>query len=63
MTASAMVIEGDFVPGVATVKAKPGVDYGEFAFPSIGGSPASVGKLRSAFGGTRTHVAPAAAVE
>jgi ABC-type glycerol-3-phosphate transport system substrate-binding protein len=39
---AAMVLEGDFVPGVATVKAKPGVDYGEFPFPSIGGSPASV---------------------
>jgi alpha-glucoside transport system substrate-binding protein len=39
---AAMVLEGDFVPGVATVKAKPGVDYGEFAFPSIGGSPESV---------------------
>ena len=30
---AAMVIEGDFVPGVATVKAKPGTDYGEFAVP------------------------------
>jgi len=39
---AAMVIEGDFVPGVATVKAKPGTDYGEFAFPSINGSPNSV---------------------
>jgi alpha-glucoside transport system substrate-binding protein len=39
---AAMVLEGDFVPGVATVKAKSGVDYGEFAFPSINGSPASV---------------------
>jgi maltose-binding protein MalE len=39
---AAMVIEGDFVPGVATVKAKAGTDYGQFAFPSIGGSPASV---------------------
>ena len=39
---AAMVIEGDFVPGVATVKAKPGVDYGEFPFPSINGSPPSV---------------------
>jgi alpha-glucoside transport system substrate-binding protein len=36
------VLEGDFVPGVATVKAKPGTDYAEFPFPSIGGSPASV---------------------
>jgi ABC-type glycerol-3-phosphate transport system substrate-binding protein len=39
---AAMVIEGDFVPGVATVKAKPGTDYGEFAFPSINSSPNSV---------------------
>ncbi len=39
---AAMVLEGDFVPGVATVKAKPGTDYAEFAFPSINGSPASV---------------------
>jgi alpha-glucoside transport system substrate-binding protein len=38
----AMVFEGDFVPGVATVKARAGVDYGEFAFPSINGSPPSV---------------------
>jgi ABC-type glycerol-3-phosphate transport system substrate-binding protein len=39
---AAIVMEGDFVPGVATVKAKPGTDYAEFPFPSIGGSPASV---------------------
>ena len=39
---AAMVLEGDFVPGVATVKAKPGTDYAEFPFPSIGGSPPSV---------------------
>jgi ABC-type glycerol-3-phosphate transport system substrate-binding protein len=39
---AAMVLEGDFVPGVATVKASPGKDYAEFPFPSIGGSPASV---------------------
>jgi alpha-glucoside transport system substrate-binding protein len=39
---AAMVIEGDFVPGVATVKAKPGTDYAEFPFPSINGSPPSV---------------------
>jgi alpha-glucoside transport system substrate-binding protein len=39
---AAMVLEGDFVPGVATVKATPGKDYGEFPFPSIGGSPPSV---------------------
>jgi len=37
----AIVLEGDFVPGVATVKAKAGTDYNEFPFPSIGGSPAS----------------------
>jgi ABC-type glycerol-3-phosphate transport system substrate-binding protein len=39
---AAMVLEGDFVPGVATVKAKPGTDYGEFAFPSINGSAPAV---------------------
>jgi hypothetical protein len=39
---AAMVLEGDFVPGVATVKAKPGTDYGEFPFPSINGSAPSV---------------------
>ena len=39
---AAMVMEGDFVPGVATVKAKPGTDYGEFTFPSINGSAPSV---------------------
>jgi maltose-binding protein MalE len=39
---AAMVIEGDFVPGVATVKAAPNVDYGEFPFPSIGGSGPAV---------------------
>jgi alpha-glucoside transport system substrate-binding protein len=39
---AAMVLEGDFVPGVATVKAKPGIDYAEFPFPSINGSPQSV---------------------
>ena len=39
---AAMVIEGDFVPGVATVKASPGTGYGEFPFPSINGSPPSV---------------------
>jgi alpha-glucoside transport system substrate-binding protein len=38
----AIVFEGDFVPGVATVKARPGIDYGEFAFPSIGGSKPAV---------------------
>ena len=39
---AAMVMEGDFVPGVATVKAKPGTGYGEFPFPSINGSAPSV---------------------
>jgi alpha-glucoside transport system substrate-binding protein len=39
---AAIVIEGDFVPGVATVKAKPGTGYGEFPFPSINNSPPSV---------------------
>jgi alpha-glucoside transport system substrate-binding protein len=39
---AAMVIEGDFVPGVATVKAKPKIDYGEFPFPSIAGSGPAV---------------------
>jgi alpha-glucoside transport system substrate-binding protein len=38
----AMVLEGDFVPGVATVKARAGVDYDEFPFPSINGSKPSV---------------------
>ena len=42
---AAIVIEGDFVPGVATVKAKPGTDYDEFPFPSINGS-AAVGRDR-----------------
>jgi spermidine/putrescine-binding protein len=41
---AAMVIEGDFVPGVATVKAKPQTDYNVFTFPSVDGSqPAVVG--------------------
>jgi alpha-glucoside transport system substrate-binding protein len=39
---AAMVIEGDFVPGVATTKLKPFVDYNMFPFPSINGSPPSV---------------------
>jgi alpha-glucoside transport system substrate-binding protein len=38
----AIVFEGDFVPGVATVKARAGTNYGEFAFPSINGSAPSV---------------------
>ena len=37
---AAMVIEGDFVPGVATTKGlKPSVDYNMTPFPSINGSP------------------------
>jgi alpha-glucoside transport system substrate-binding protein len=39
---AAIVIEGDFVPGVATVKAKPKIDYGEFPFPSVNGSGPAV---------------------
>jgi len=39
---AAIVLEGDFVPGVATVKSKPGTGYAEFPFPSINNSPASV---------------------
>jgi alpha-glucoside transport system substrate-binding protein len=39
---AAIVFEGDFVPGVATVKAKAGTGYGEFAFPSIDGSGPAV---------------------
>ena len=35
---AAMVMEGDFVPGASTTKAKAITDYNEFAFPSIGGS-------------------------
>jgi len=39
---AAMVIEGDFVPGVATTKGlKPFVDYNMTPFPSINGSPPS----------------------
>jgi len=41
---AAMVLEGDFVPGVATTKAKAITDYNVFQFPSVGGSaPAVVG--------------------
>ncbi|MBD0348006.1 MAG: extracellular solute-binding protein [Thermoleophilia bacterium] len=41
---AAMIIEGDFVPGVPKVKLKPKQDYDFFAFPSLGGSgPAAVG--------------------
>jgi hypothetical protein len=39
---AAQVIEGDFVPGVATVKSKPGSGYNEFAFPTIGSSGQAV---------------------
>lgn len=39
---AAMVIEGDFVPGVATTKATAVKDYNEFSFPSVNGSPPSV---------------------
>ncbi len=35
---AAMVMEGDFVPGAATVKATPATDYNVFTFPSIGDS-------------------------
>ena len=38
----AMVFEGDFVPGVATVKATPVTGYNEFPFPSINGSGSAV---------------------
>ena len=37
-----MVIEADFVPGVATTKAAAITDYNVFEFPSIGGSKPSV---------------------
>ena len=41
---AAMVMEGDFVPGAATVNSKPVAGYNEFAFPSVDGSaPAVVG--------------------
>jgi ABC-type glycerol-3-phosphate transport system substrate-binding protein len=39
---AAMVIEGDFVPGVATAKLKPVVDYNMFKFPSVNASPPAV---------------------
>jgi ABC-type glycerol-3-phosphate transport system substrate-binding protein len=39
---ASMVMEGDFVPGTATVKAKAGSDYNVFPFPSIGGSKPAV---------------------
>jgi ABC-type glycerol-3-phosphate transport system substrate-binding protein len=37
-----MVMEGDFVPGVATTKLKPVTGYNQFAFPSVSGSAPSV---------------------
>lgn len=39
---AAIVMEGDFVPGVATVKVKAGTDFNEFPFPSINGSGPAV---------------------
>lgn len=41
---AAMVFEGDFVQGVITssTKAQPETGFNQFAFPSVGGSPASV---------------------
>jgi alpha-glucoside transport system substrate-binding protein len=39
---AAMVFEGDFVPGVATTKAKAITDYNVFTFPSVNNSPPSV---------------------
>jgi alpha-glucoside transport system substrate-binding protein len=39
---AAMVMEGDFVPGTATVKAAAGTDYNVFPFPSINGSKPAV---------------------
>jgi len=39
---AAIVIEGDFVPGVATVKATAGTDYNVFTFPAINGSAPAV---------------------
>ena len=39
---AAMVIEGDFVPGVVKTTLKPQSGFNVFPFPSIGASPASV---------------------
>ncbi|HEY7197815.1 MAG TPA: extracellular solute-binding protein [Gaiellaceae bacterium] len=39
---AAMVLEGDFVPGVVETKLKAGTDYDVFDFPNINGSPKSV---------------------
>ena len=39
---AAMVMEGGFVPGVATVKATPATDYNVFTFPTINGSAPEV---------------------
>jgi len=38
----AMVMEGDFVPGVATTKLKPVSGFNQFPFPSVAGSAPSV---------------------
>ena len=40
--AAAIVAEGDFVPGVATVQAQAETDYNVFPFPSVGGSSPSI---------------------
>jgi alpha-glucoside transport system substrate-binding protein len=39
---AAMVIEGDFVPGVVTSPLEPGTGYDVFAFPSLADSPPAV---------------------
>jgi alpha-glucoside transport system substrate-binding protein len=39
---AAMVLEGDFVPGVVKHQLKPQTDYNVFTFPSIKGSPPTV---------------------
>ena len=39
---AAMVIEGDFVPGVVEHGLQPETDFNVFGFPSIEGSPASI---------------------
>ena len=45
---AAMVLEGDFVPGVIldSTKAEPETGFNVFAFPSIDGSPATRGRRR-----------------
>ena len=40
--AAAIVAEGDFVPGVATVQAQAETDYNVFPFPSVDGSGPSI---------------------